>query len=139
MTKNQKIYQISELAKEFGISTRAIRLYEEHGLLNPTREGNKRIYSEGDRVRLRLTLRAKRLGMTLAEAKELINLYYVGGNKKHQLEKLLENLQEREDKLLEQRADIELTLQEIHRIKGQAEEALRKEQTASGVLSDQNT
>ena len=126
MTKNQKTYLISELAKEFDITTRTIRLYEEQGLLSPERQGNKRIYSEGDRVRLRLTLRAKRLGMTLAEAKDLIDLYYVGRNKKHQLEKLLEKLQEREDKLLAQQADIELTLQEIQRIKGQAEEALGK-------------
>lgn len=130
MTKNQKSYLISELAKEFDITTRAIRLYEEQGLLSPEREGNKRIYSEGDRVRLRLTLRAKRLGMTLAEAKDLIDLYYVGRNKRHQLEKLLEKLQEREDKLLAQRADIELTLQEIQRIKKQAEEALTREAKA---------
>lgn len=130
MTKNQKSYLISELAKEFDITTRAIRLYEEQGLLSPEREGNKRIYSEGDRVRLRLTLRAKRLGMTLAEAKDLIDLYYVGRNKRHQLEKLLEKLQEREDKLLAQRADIELTLQEIQRIKVQAEEALTREAKA---------
>lgn len=126
MTKNQKTYLISELAKEFDITTRAIRLYEEQGLLSPERQGSKRIYSEGDRVRLRLTLRAKRLGMTLAEAKDLIDLYYVGRNKKNQLEKLLEKLQEREGKLLEQQTDIELTLQEIQRIKGQAEEALGK-------------
>ncbi len=124
MTKNQKTYLISELAKEFGVTARAIRLYEEQKILSPKREGSKRIYSEGDRVRLRLTLRAKRLGMTLAEAKELIDLYYDGRNKKHQLEKLLDKLQEREDKLLEQRADIELTLQEIQRIKKQADEAL---------------
>ncbi len=124
MTKNQKTYLISELAKEFGVTARAIRLYEEQKILSPKREGSKRIYSEGDRVRLRLTLRAKRLGMTLAEAKELIDLYYDGRNKKHQLEKLLDKLREREDKLLEQRADIELTLQEIQRIKKQANEAL---------------
>ncbi len=124
MTKNQKTYLISELAKEFGVTARAIRLYEEQKILSPKREGSKRIYSEGDRVRLRLTLRAKRLGMTLAEAKELIDLYYDGRNKKHQLEKLLDKLREREDKLLEQRADIELTLQEIQRIKKQADEAL---------------
>lgn len=130
MTKAHKTYLISELAKEFDVTTRTIRLYEEQGLLSPEREGNKRIYSEGDRVRLRLTLRAKRLGMTLAEAKELIDLYYVGRNKKHQLEKLLEKLQEREDKLLEQQADIELTLQEIQRIKAQAEEALAREAKA---------
>jgi DNA-binding transcriptional MerR regulator len=134
MTKNQKTYLISELAKEFDITTRAMRLYEEQGLLSPEREGNKRIYSEGDRVRLRLTLRAKRLGMTLAEAKDLIDLYYVGRNKKHQLEKLLEKLQEREDKLLAQRADIELTLQEIQRIKLQAEEALSREAEAASRI-----
>ncbi|MEZ5534928.1 MAG: MerR family DNA-binding transcriptional regulator [Thiolinea sp.] len=127
MSKPQKTYLISELAKEFGVTTRTIRLYEEQNLLSPQREGNKRIYSEGDRVRLRLTLRAKRLGMTLAEAKELIDLYYDGRNKKHQLEKLLEKLREREDKLLEQRADIDLTLLEIERIKKQAEEALKEQ------------
>ena len=62
-------YSISELAKEFDVTTRAIRLYEESGLLSPEREGNRRVYYEKDRVRLRLTLRGKLIGFTLAEVK----------------------------------------------------------------------
>ena len=117
-------YNISELAKEYGITPRAIRLYEEQGILSPERDGSKRIYSERDRVRLRLTLRAKRLGMSLAEAREMINMYSEPQDEARHLHKLLEKMQERKDKLLEQRRDIDLTLAEIERVCEKARETL---------------
>ena len=66
---------IAELAKEFGVTTRTVRFYEDKGLISPTREGQRRIYSPRDRVRLRLIMRGKRLGLTLDEIAELIDLY----------------------------------------------------------------
>ncbi|MCB1639390.1 MAG: MerR family DNA-binding transcriptional regulator, partial [Thiothrix sp.] len=109
-------YTISELAKAYGITPRTVRLYEERGILNPQREGKRRIYSERDRVRLHLTLRVRRLGMSLAEARDLIDMYSHPQDQEHQLHRLLEKLHARRDKLLEQRRDIDLTLAEIERV-----------------------
>ena len=77
MTKSRddtRTFSISELAREFDVTTRSIRFYEDQGLLNPTRQGQHRIYSRQDRVRLKLTLRGKRLGFSLAEIRELFDL-----------------------------------------------------------------
>lgn len=120
-----KTYTISDLAKEHEVTPRTIRLYEEIGIVAPQRDGNKRIYVERDRVRLRLAIRGKRLGMTLAEVKELIDMYdNTGRDEKKQLKRLLEKLQERRDILLAQRRDIELTLAEIDRIADKARSTL---------------
>lgn len=117
----QKTYTISDLAKEHAVTPRTIRLYEELGIVAPKREGNKRIYVERDRVRLRLAIRGKGLGMSLAEVKELIDMYdNTGRDEKKQLKRLLEKLQERRDILLAQRRDIEITLAEIDRIADKA-------------------
>ena len=70
-----KTYTISELSKEFDVTTRAIRLYEESGLVAPERDGSKRVYQERDRVRLQLILRGKRIGFTLAQVQEMFDLY----------------------------------------------------------------
>ena len=121
----QKTYTISDLAKEHAVTPRTIRLYEELGIVAPKREGNKRIYVERDRVRLRLAIRGKGLGMTLAEVKELIDMYdNTGRDEKKQLKRLLEKLQERRDILLAQRRDIEITLAEIDRIADKARSTL---------------
>lgn len=117
----QKTYTISDLAKEHAVTPRTIRLYEELGIVAPKREGNKRIYVERDRVRLRLAIRGKGLGMSLAEVKELIDMYdNTGRDEKKQLKRLLEKLQERREILLAQRRDIEITLAEIDRIADKA-------------------
>ncbi len=122
----RKTYTISELAKEYGITPRAIRLYEERGLLAPTRDGNRRVYSERDRVRLRLTLRAKRLGMSLQEAKELIEMYDSSPDKKVQIQRLLAKLDERREILKRQREDIEHALAEIEDVYQRAQASLRE-------------
>lgn len=110
---NGTTYTISELAREFGVTTRAIRFYENRGLLAPRREGQKRIYNRRDRTRLKLTLRGKRLGMTLAEIKEVFDLYDMAHGEQRQLQRYLEILQRKRDMLLQQRQDLEEALSEL--------------------------
>jgi DNA-binding transcriptional MerR regulator len=106
-------YSISELAKEFGVTTRTIRFYEDQGLLSPTRAGATRVFSNRDRVRLKLALRGKRLGFSLAEIRELFKLYDVSRDEKKQLEEFLARLERRRALLEQQREDIEVMLTEI--------------------------
>ena len=106
-------YSISELAREFDVTPRAIRFYEDHGLLAPKRDGQRRIYSPRDRTRLKLTLRGKRLGLTLSEIRELIDMYEPGRDERPQLERFLAVLQAHTASLLQQRGDIEAQLSEL--------------------------
>lgn len=106
-------YSISDLAEEFGVTTRTIRFYEEKGLLDPAREGQRRVYSPADRTRLRLILRGKRLGFSLEESAEIIRMYGTPGNNRRQLEALLERIRERREVLQRQRRDLEAMLKEL--------------------------
>ena len=106
-------FTISELAREFDVTPRAIRFYEDQGLLAPRRDGQRRIYTPRDRTRLKLTLRGKRLGLTLAEIRELIDMYEPGRDERPQLERFREVLETHRKSLLQQRADIEAQLTEI--------------------------
>jgi DNA-binding transcriptional MerR regulator len=106
-------HTITELAKEFDITTRTIRHYEDEGLLSPRREGQNRLFSQRDRVRLKLALRGKRLGFTLAEIRELFDLYDLARDEKRQLEQFLAKLEKRRTSLEQQREDIEVMLNEI--------------------------
>lgn len=106
-------FSISELAQEFGVTTRTIRHYEDQGLLNPRREGVNRLFSNRDRVRLKLALRGKRLGFTLQEIRELFDLYDLSQDEKKQLEEFLTKLDRRRAMLEQQREDIEVMLNEI--------------------------
>jgi len=106
-------YTISELAREFGVTTRTIRFYEDQGLLSPQREGTNRVFSQRDRVRLKLALRGKRLGFTLAEIRELFELYDISRDEKKQLEEFLVRLERRRARLEQQREDIDVMLNEI--------------------------
>ena len=117
-------YTISELSKTYDVTSRALRLYEESGLLGPKREGSKRIYFERDRVRLRLLLRGKRLGYSLSEIKELFDIYESNSGERGQLLLLLENLEDKKKKLEIQKTDVDLALQEIERITIKARETL---------------
>ena len=107
------MHSISALAKEFALTTRAIRFYEDSGLISPQRKGSARIYGERERVRLKLILRGKRLGLSLAEIGELLDLYEVARNERAQLAKFLVLLGERRARLLQQKEDIDATLAEI--------------------------
>src|SRR5437868_9629561 len=106
-------YSISELAREFEITPRAIRFYEDQGLLAPRRAGQRRIYTPRDRTRLKLTLRGKRLGLSLSEIRELIDMYEPGRDARPQLERFLAVLEAHKKDLIQQRADIEAQLSEI--------------------------
>jgi DNA-binding transcriptional MerR regulator len=106
-------FSISELAQEFDITPRAIRFYEDQGLLAPRRDGQRRIYTPRDRTRLKLTLRGKRLGLTLSEIRELIDMYEPGRDQRPQLERFLAVLEAHKASLLQQQTDIEAQLSEI--------------------------
>jgi len=106
-------FSISELAREFDVTPRAIRFYEAEGLISPRRDGQRRIYTPRDRTRLKLTLRGKRLGLALSEIRELIDMYEPGRDARPQLERFLAVLESHKASLLQQRADIEAQLSEI--------------------------
>lgn len=109
-------FSISDLAKEFDLTTRAIRFYEDMGLLEPERSGpggRNRVYSSRDRTRLKLTLRAKRLGLSLNEAKDLIDMYDTPRDTGPQLKKFLVVLAEHRQQLESQLADLHATLEEV--------------------------
>ena len=106
-------YKITDLALEFGVTTRTIRHYEEQGLLTPARNGTNRVFSARDRVRLKLALRGKRLGFTLQEIKELFDLYDMAKDERHQLEVFLAKLENRKALLEQQREDVEVMLTEV--------------------------
>ena len=108
-----RTYTISQLAKEFDVTTRAIRFYEDHGILEPSRDGRNRVYTARDRTRLKLTLRGKRLGFALAEIKALVDMYDSPKDTIPQLQKFLTMLHQHRQTLEQQRRDIDITLQEI--------------------------
>jgi DNA-binding transcriptional MerR regulator len=106
-------YTIGELAQEFDTTTRAIRFYEDQGLISPQREGQKRIYNASDRIIIKLIMRGKRLGFSLAESKELIELYNADNNNQEQHLRVLEQVRISRERLLQQQADIEMMLLEL--------------------------
>ena len=106
-------YSISELSKEFEITTRAIRFYEDEGLIAPQRRGRQRIYSTRDYTRLKLILRGKRLGFSLGEIRDMLNLYDDEPGEGAQLEVALSKSAKRKNILQQQLEDIKLTLSEL--------------------------
>lgn len=111
-----KTYSISELGKEFGITTRAIRFYEDKGLLFPSRQGQRRIYSRIDRTRLKLVLRGRRLGWPLNEIRSVIDMYDSDDGELKQLEYTCEKIAARRQLLLQQQLDIESSLRDMEKI-----------------------
>jgi DNA-binding transcriptional MerR regulator len=132
-------FSISDLAKEFDLTTRAIRFYEDMGLLEPERSGpggRNRVYSSRDRTRLKLTLRAKRLGLSLIEAKELIDMYDSPRDTGPQLKKFMVVLAEHRQQLESQLADLQATLEEVKTHEKDARNLLaRSEKGASKKVS----
>ena len=122
----ERTYSISELAREFEVTTRTIRFYEEKGLITPRREGQHRRYSPADRVRIKLILRGKRIGMTLDESAEVLDMYNPGNNA-GQLETLLGKVDERRDKLLAQKRDIDAMLAGLDEVQALCRQALAAE------------
>lgn len=119
-------YTITELAREFDITARAIRFYEDQGLLTPAREGRNRVYSKADRTRLKLTLRGKRLGLSLAEIRELLHLYSDVRGSGAQLERFLHLLATRRAAMEQQQRDIAAVLREIDMLEQQCQALLGK-------------
>ncbi len=122
-------YTISDLAKEFDLTTRAMRFYEDMGLLQPERTGpagRNRIYSARDRTRLRLTLRAKRLGLSLSEAKDIIDVYDSPRDTGAQLRKFLEVLGQHRQQLEDRMADLQMNLDEVREHENEARQLLDK-------------
>jgi DNA-binding transcriptional MerR regulator len=104
---------IGELCDEFGVTARALRFYEDEALIAPERRGTQRLYSERDRARLAWILRGKRVGLSLAEIKELLDLYDVGDGRRTQRLKTIERCQAKVDALKRQRVDIDATIDEL--------------------------
>lgn len=123
-----KTYGIAELASEFGVTTRTVRFYEDKGLLSPERDGQRRIYSPRDRVRLRLIMRGKRLGLSLEEIGELIDLYDVDPSEVTQLNHFVDVIKQRRDILEGQKRDIDESLAELARLEKQCRDILSKKQ-----------
>lgn len=117
-------WTISELAREFDITPRTIRFYEDQGIVSPAREGRNRVYSARDRTRLKLALRGKRLGLQLSEIRALIDLYDTPGDSALQLREYLNVLGRHRAALEQQRRDIDETLAEIEAQERQCRELL---------------
>lgn len=122
--KDDKTYSISELAKEFDITTRSIRFYEDQGLLTPLRQGQTRIYSRRDRVRLKLILRGKRLGFSLSETGQLFELYDADKSSVTQLSTMLKLIEHKKAELHQQMDDIKVVLMELVTVEKRCRETL---------------
>ncbi len=128
--ENPTKFSISDLAREFGITPRTIRFYEDRGLISPQREGRTRVFTRRDRTRLKLALRGKRLGFSLAEIGTLIDMYDTARDKNAQLTELLNGLSQRKAALIQQREDIEIILREVSAFERQCQELLRARDNA---------
>lgn len=106
-------FSISDLAEEFSVTTRTIRFYEEKGLLQPQRNGNARVYKASDRVKLKLILRGKRLGLSLDESRDIIEMYQPSQGNTKQLESLLNKIHEKQEHLKQQRNEINSMLKDL--------------------------
>ena len=117
-------YSISDLSKEFDITTRSIRFYEDQGLLAPTRKGQTRIYSQRDKVRLKLILRGKRLGFSLAETGRLFELYDADKSSAKQLSSMMDLISQKKNDLKQQLEDINAVLIELNDIEKNCQKIL---------------
>ena len=113
MLQHKTHYSIGELCDEFAVTARALRFYEDEALIAPERRGTQRLYTERDRARLAWILRGKRVGLSLADIKELLDLYDIGDDRRTQRLKTIERCQGQVDKLKRQRIDIDATIKEL--------------------------
>ena len=121
MSQSGPTFAISDLAREFDITPRTIRFWEDQGILAPQREGSKRIFTRRDRARLKMALRGKRLGLSLAEIKDLIGMYNSNEDETPQLAECLRVMSKRREALEQQREDIEAMLAEISQFEKQCQ------------------
>ncbi|HVF37642.1 MAG TPA: MerR family DNA-binding transcriptional regulator [Sphingomicrobium sp.] len=113
MLRQKTHHSIGELCDEFGVTARALRFYEDEALIAPERRGTQRLYTDRDRARLAWILRGKRVGLSLADIRELLDLYDLPDGRRTQRLKTVERCQEQVDKLKQQRIDIEATIKEL--------------------------
>jgi len=128
----QRIYSIAELAREFAITARTIRFYEDEGLIKPKRQGLTRLYSAGDRTRLGWILRGKRLGFSLAEIKELLDLYQVDRTGVQQLRELLRRSRLHIEDLERRKRDLDAHIEEFRDVELQVAGELKKRGAETG-------
>lgn len=121
-----KTFTISDLSKEYDVTPRAIRFYEDQGLISPDRKGRRRIYTERDRIRLKLILRGKRLGFSLSEIKDIFDLYDSSPGEEGQLLFLIDKIKKRRKILELQRKDIEAVLHDMKDVEKRAKQALKE-------------
>jgi len=126
---SQSKYSISDLSKEFDITTRSIRFYEDQGLISPTRKGQTRIYNQRDKVRLKLILRGKRLGFSLAETGRLFELYDVDKTSAKQLNSIMELIHNKKSDLKQQLEDINAVLIELNDLENNCKQTLKSLET----------
>ena len=126
MTQDDPLYTVTQLGAELGITVRTLHFYEAQGLITPRRAGNTRVYSQRDRGRMILILRGKRLGFSIREIKEYLELYDMDPTHEQQTKALLKSVRERIKKLSEQQAALTQTLAELHDIEQQALAALQE-------------
>ncbi len=129
---SDRTYSISELAREFDITTRTIRFYEERGFIAPRRIGQQRRYSNADRVRIKLILRGKRIGLSLAESVEIIDMYDPSGSNAAQLQTLIERIAARREQMIRQREDIDDMLESLNDTESLCRSALAEKRSATG-------
>jgi DNA-binding transcriptional MerR regulator len=128
--RTRTTWSISDLAQEFALTTRAIRFYEDEGLIAPRREGTRRIYGARERTRLKLILRGKRLGLSLTDIKEILDLYDSRHGDRPQLVKFVDALERRRLQLVQQREDIDVVLAEITAIEKDCRRRLARAEAA---------
>lgn len=133
-----KTYTITDLSREFDVTTRAIRFYEDKGMLTPERRGQARIYTPADRTKLKLILRGKRLGLTLDESRDIIEMYNPGKSNANQLEKLILKIRQRRDYLQQQMHDLEVMMVDLQSSERSCLEALQNidQQAYDDLIAD---
>jgi DNA-binding transcriptional MerR regulator len=129
---DRETWSIAELAAEFDVTLRTIRFYEDLGLISPARRGTQRVFTARDRIRLKLILRGRRLGMTLDEIRTIIDMYDAEPGEVGQLHYLLEQLEARRADLLERRRDIEESLAELDVVEAKVQADLARLAGATG-------
>ncbi len=135
----QTTYSIGELAREFDITTRSIRFYEDQGLLTPQRQGQTRLYTNKDRVRLKLILRGKRLGFSLAETKNLFDLYDMENSSERQLRTVLALIDDKKLSLKQQLEDIKVLLVELSNLEERCRDELAEIEAQSMAKQSSST
>ena len=121
----KSVFSIGQLAREFDVTTRTIRFYEDQGLLSPRRRGQPRLFDQRDRTRLKLILRGKRLGFSLSEINEIVDMYDAPPGETGQLSLLIEKIDDRRTRLLQQRSDIAVALRELDTVSARCVESLK--------------